>query len=140
MRAQGSSAVVTRSRSCAFDSTAAISSTLVSDDTGKEIYGVVPAGDCESVYIAGAFIKVNFARESRGWPPEGHHRAHRERVQGVGVSNQVTALDLVGNEFYLSVAFTRVGGVPRTLLNALDATTGADTGSFGVTCSHSSAT
>lgn len=136
VREQGSSTVLTRNRIFAFDSTGKISSTFVPAIQGKEIYDVIPAGDGQSVYIAGAFSKVN-------------DRANTARVARLDVTtgdivrtfrapsfnNRATALDLVGDKLYVSGAFTQVGGVSRTLLTALDATTGADTGSLNLTFS-----
>jgi hypothetical protein len=133
VREQGSSNVITRELIFAFDSAGHISSTFVPEVTGNEIYDVIPTGDGQSVYIAGAFTKVNgqgrTARVARLDVTTGEVV---RTFRAPSFNNRATALELVGDKLYVSGAFTQVGGAPRTLLTALDATTGADTGSMNL--------
>lgn len=133
VREEGSSETLIRNRIFAFDSTGQISSTFVPAVTGKEIYDVIPSGDGESVYIAGQFTKVNGrARTSRVARVDVTTGQVVDAFRAPAFNNRATSLELVGDKLYVSGAFTRVGGVPRTLLTALDATTGADTGSVNL--------
>lgn len=133
VREQGSSSVVTRNRIFAFDSAGKISTTFVPVITGAEILDVIPAGDGQSVYIAGAFRKVNGrGRTSRVARVDVNTGEVVRTFRAPAFNNRATALDLLGDKLYVSGAFTRVGGVSRTLVTALDATTGADTGSLNL--------
>jgi hypothetical protein len=133
VREQGSSATVARNLIFAFDSAGRISSSFVPAVTGTEIFDVIPSGDGHSVYIAGSFTKVNGrASTSRVARVDVNTGAVVSTFRAPTFNNRATALDLVGNKLYVSGAFTRVGGVPRTLLTALDATTGADTGTLNL--------
>lgn len=129
VREQGSSQVLSRKLIFAFDQAGNISSTFKPAVTGTEIYDVIPAGDGQTVYVAGAFTKINDkARTTRVARLDVTTGAVVSTFKVPSLNNRATALDLVGDRLFVSGAFTRVGGVDRTALVALDRTTGADTG------------
>jgi hypothetical protein len=134
VREQGSTTAIARSDIFAFDSTGKVSTTFVPTVTGSEVFDVIPSGDGQSVYIAGSFSAVNGApRTTRVTRLDVQTGQVVSSFRAPSFNNQVTALDLVGNKLYAAGWFTRVGGQPRTLLTALDATTGADLGTVNLT-------
>jgi hypothetical protein len=136
VREQGSSTTIARSDIFAFDSSGKISTTFTPTVTGSEVFDVIPAGDGRSVYIAGSFSKINgLPRTTRVARLDVQTGQVMTSFKVPGINNKVTALDLVGNKLYAGGWFTKVGGQPRTLLTALDATTGADLGTVNLTFS-----
>lgn len=136
VREQGSSTTIARSDVFAFDSAGRVSTTFTPTVTGSEVFDVIPAGDGRSVYIAGSFSKINGqARTTRVARLDVQTGAVMNSFKVPSINNKVTALDLVGDTLYAGGWFTKVGGQPRTLLTALDATTGADLGTVDLTFS-----
>jgi hypothetical protein len=135
VREQGSTATVSRSDIFAFDDQGRISSTFVPTITGSEVFDVIPSGDGRTVYIAGSFSQVNgAARTARVARLDVQTGQVVSTFRAPAFNNKATSLDLVNGRLYVGGWFTRVGGVDRTLLTALDAQTGADTGSLNLTC------
>lgn len=134
VREQGSQTTLTRSRIFAFDAQGKISSTFTPAVTGSEIFDVIPTGDGTSVYIAGSFKSINgAARTARVARIDVTTGAVISSFKAPSFNNKATALELIGNKLYVSGWFTRVGGTPRTLVTALDATTGADLNTVNLT-------
>lgn len=117
----------------AFDATTgAVDSDFVPNVGTKEVFDVADAGN-GNVYIGGAFASVNGVGKTRrvalidtatGAPVSGF----RSPVPNKAVYD----LQLQGGRLYIGGPFTAVNGVPRTLLAALNPTTGADTGTVNL--------
>lgn len=134
VREQGSSTVLTRSRILAFDSEGKISTTFNPTVVGSEVFDVVPSGDGTSVYVAGSFSSINDTRRTaRVARIDVTTGAVISSFRAPAFNNKATALDLVGDKLYVSGWFTRVGGADRTLVTALDPTTGADLNTVNLT-------
>lgn len=126
VREQGSSTVLSRPRIFAFDGTGTISSTFQPDVDGPEIFDVVDAGDGQTVYVAGNFKNIDGARRTARVARLDVNTGEVVSTFRAPASNRkATDIELVGDRLFVAGWFTRVGGQPRTLLTALDATTGA---------------
>jgi hypothetical protein len=125
---------VTRNSIFAFNATTgALDTTFVPNVGTKEVSEVVDAGD-GTVFIGGLFGNVNGAAKTA-------KVARINATTGAVVSTfkspapagGISDMQLVNGKLYIGGAFTAVGGHPRTLLAALNPTTGADTNSLAVT-------
>jgi hypothetical protein len=125
---------VTRNSIFAFNATTgAIDTSFVPNVGTKEVSEVVDAGD-GTVYIGGLFSSVNGAKSTA-------KVARINATTGAVVSTfkspkpvgGISDMQLANGKLYIGGAFTSVSGHPRTLLAALNATTGADTNTLGVT-------
>lgn len=124
----------TRNNIFAFDATnGAVDQSFVPDVGTKEVFDVADAGN-GNVYIGGAFASVNGVSKTR-------RVAMIDTTTGAPVTSFKAALpnkavfdiQLQAGRLYIGGAFTAVNSVPRTLLAALNPSTGADTGSVNVT-------
>lgn len=132
----GSSTVIDRKQIFAFDSSGHVLDYFHPVPTGKEIWDVIPAGDGDHVYVGGQFKNIDgMARTSRVFEISVHTGQIDRTFKSPGINNRVKTLQLFGNTLYIGGYFTKVGGVARTYLAALNATTGADTGEVALTFS-----
>jgi hypothetical protein len=124
----GSSTVLARKDIFAFDSSGHISDTFVPDVTGSELYDVIPAGDGQSVFVAGSFSRVDgLGGTNRLVKLNVHTGAVDRSFRPPSFNNRTTMLQIANGRLYVSGQFTKVGGQPHTSLTALDPQTGAET-------------
>jgi hypothetical protein len=132
----GSSTVLDRHNIFAFDSTGHILDYFHPTPSGDEVWDVISAGDGDNVIVGGQFSNVDgLNRTARVFKISVHTGIIDKTFKSPGINNRVKTLQLFGNVLYIGGYFTQVGGVPRTYLAALDATTGDDTGLVNLTFS-----
>lgn len=135
VRRRGAASSVTRNRIFAFDSSGNISTSFVPDVPAR-IWDVIPAGDGQSVFIAGAFANVNgVARTGRVARINVNTGQVVTSFRSPGIAGKVVDIHLANGRLYAAGYFDTVGGQPRTSLVALDPATGADTGHVNLTFS-----
>lgn len=126
----------TRNGIFAFDATTgAVDQNFVPNVGTAAVYDVADAGN-GNIYIAGAFANVNGVSKTR-------RIAMINATTGAPVTTfkspipdqLVSDIQLVGGRLYIAGSFVNVGGVPRTLVAALNPATGADTGFVNLTFS-----
>lgn len=124
----------TRNGIFAFNATTGDVDTAFVPNVGtSEVNEVVDAGD-GTVYLGGAFNSVNgAARTQRVARINATTGAVVATFLSPNLNRAITDMQLVGNRLFVGGSFTTVAGQPRTLLAALNATTGSDTGTVAVT-------
>ncbi|GAA5141825.1 hypothetical protein GCM10023340_04210 [Nocardioides marinquilinus] len=133
VREQGSSTTIARHLVFAFDSSGQVLDQVDPVITGSQAWDVVPAGDGRSVFIGGSFSRVDGLARPRVFKMDVHTGQVDPTFRPPSINNRITTLELRNGRLYAGGYFTQVGGVARTALVALDPTTGADTGTVGVT-------
>jgi Malectin domain len=134
--ASAGGATVTRNSIFAYNATTGVIDPSFVPNVGtKEVTEVVDAGD-GTVFIGGLFANVNGAAKTG-------NVARINATTGAVVTTfkspkfngGIADMQLINDKLYVGGSFTTVAGLPRTLLAALNPTTGADTGSLAVTFS-----
>lgn len=132
----GSTTVLNRYHIFAFDSTGHILDYFHPVVNGDSIWDVISADDGDHVIVGGQFTNVDgLSRTARVFKISVHTGQVDTTFKSPSINNRVTTLQKFGNTLYIGGYFTQVGGVARTYLAALDATTGADTGLVNLTFS-----
>lgn len=134
--ASAGGATFTRNGIFAYDATTGVIDTAFVPNVGTaEVSEVVDAGD-GTVFIGGAFANVNgaasTARVARINATTG---AVITTFKSPPPNKAINDMQLINNKLYIGGSFTKVGTATRTLMAALDPTTGADTGTVGLTFS-----
>jgi hypothetical protein len=127
-------ATVTRNSIFAFNATTGvIDSSFVPNVGTKEIFDIVDAGD-GTVYIGGLFAKVNgVAKTAKVARINATTGAVVTSFKAPAINGEITDMQLSSGKLYIAGGFSTVASQPRTLLAALDPTTGADTGTIALT-------
>ncbi len=132
--ASAGGATFTRNGIFAYNATTGVIDTAFVPNVGTaEVSEVIDAGD-GTVFIGGAFANVNGAAQTQ-------RVARINATTGAVVTTfkspnpnkAINDMQLINNKLYIGGSFTKVGSPARTLLAALDPTTGADTGTVALT-------
>lgn len=125
---------VTRNNIFAYDATTgAVDPAFVPNVGTAEVFDVVDAGD-GTVFIGGSFSSVNgAANTSRVAKINATTGAVNTTFRSPRPNVGLTDMQLSGGKLYIGGGFSTLAGVPRSILAAIDPTTGADTGSVAFT-------
>lgn len=125
----GSTSTITRNSIFAFNATTgAIDNSFVPNVGTKEVFDIVDAGD-GTVFIGGLFANVNGAKNTgKVARINATTGAVISTFKAPKINGEITDMQLSNGKLYVAGGFTTVAGQPRTVLAALNPTTGADTG------------
>ncbi len=120
-----STTTLTRSRLLAFSRAAGQISTAFNPAPSGQVTTVIPAGDGQTVYVAGSFTSLGGVARSRVARVRVADGSVVTQFNAGSINGTVNDLRLVDGRLWIAGAFTHVGGRAQPALATVDATTGA---------------
>ncbi|GAA4373697.1 PKD domain-containing protein [Paeniglutamicibacter cryotolerans] len=116
---------IARNNIFSFNTSTGVINTTFTPEVNGEITDIQPTGDGTTVWIGGGFSQVNGTTTRSVAKLNGASGAKVTAFNPPAFDGRVTQIVLRNNLLYVSGRFTKVGSTPRTLLAALNPTTGA---------------